>query len=54
MHFVFRMEKLAGTLQQARLLSEPAWARLAALIEAHELGRHGVAGFEGDYLFYGF
>jgi len=51
-HFVFRMEKLAGTLGVTRLLSEAAWARLTALVQAREVGRHPLSGFDGQYLFY--
>ena len=53
-HFVFRQEKLAAKLGQARLMSEPAWNRLAALVEARSMGRHTLPGFDGDFLFYTF
>ena len=51
-HFVFRMEKLAGSLKELRLLSEAAWSRLAALVEARDIGQHALAGFELKYPFY--
>jgi adenylate cyclase len=53
-HFVFREEKLCGRLGEARLLSEPAWGRLAALVTAREIGRHSLSGLDGEYLFYAF
>ncbi len=53
-HFVFRMEKLAGTLGHLRLLSEPARDRLAAVVEAREAGSHVLAGFEQAARFYTF
>jgi adenylate cyclase len=51
-HFVFRMEKLAGSLGEPRLLSEPARRRLATLVEARDAGRHSLQGFEGQFRFY--
>ena len=53
-HFAFRAEKLASKLGELRLLSEAAWARLAALVEARETGRHRLHGFDGDFGFYAF
>jgi hypothetical protein len=53
-HFVFREEKLCGTLGELRLLSEPAWGRLSALLTAREAGRHVLSGLEGQFLFYAF
>jgi len=53
-HFVFRQEKLCGRLGEARLLSEPAWERMAALVTAHEVGRHSLSGMNGAFLFYAF
>jgi len=53
-HFVFRMEKLAGTLGELRLLSEPVWERLAALVEAREVGRYSLPGFDRQSPFYAF
>lgn len=53
-HFVFRMEKLAGNLGTSRLLSEAAWGRLAALVEARSLGEHSLPGFQEAFAFYSF
>ena len=51
-HFVFRMEKLAGSLGEARLISEPARRRLPAGVEVREAGRHSLHGFEGQFAFF--
>jgi adenylate cyclase len=53
-HFAFRMEKLASRLGESRLLSQVAWERLAALIEAREVGRHVLPGFESEVAMYAF
>lgn len=53
-HFAFRMEKLAGTLGCERILSEPAWSRLSALIETREVGVHALSGFDGESRFFTF
>lgn len=53
-HFVFRMEKLASTIGEQRLLSQAAWERLAAVVEAREAGRHALQGFEGEQAMYAF
>ena len=53
-HFVFRLEKLASGLAEPRLLSHPAWERLAALMELRQAGRHALPGFEGEFDFYAF
>ena len=53
-HFVFRMEKLAGSLGEARLLSEAARRRLGTLVDARDAGRHSLHGFEGQFHFYAF
>ena len=53
-HFVFRMEKLAGTLGQPRLLSEPAWRRLSPLLPTQPIGTHALPGFEGEFPFFTF
>jgi adenylate cyclase len=53
-HFVFRSEKLAGTLGEARLLSEAAWERLAALLETRDVGPHTLPGFEAPFRFFAF
>jgi len=46
-HFVFRLEKLAGTLGQPRLMSQPAGERLTAQLSLADAGEHTLAGFEG-------
>ena len=53
-HFTFRMEKLAGQLGEVRLLSQPAWERLAALVEARAVGDHALPGFEPKVPMYAF
>jgi len=53
-HFTFRMEKLAGRLGEVRLLSNSAWERLAALVEARAVGDHSVPGFETKVPMYAF
>jgi hypothetical protein len=53
-HFVFREEKLCGTLGEARLLSEAAWGRLSALVTAREVGHHPLSGLDGKSLFFAF
>ena len=53
-NFAFRMEKLAGSLGTLRLLSEPAHAHIKPLMSTAEEGRHPVASFEGEFLFYTF
>jgi adenylate cyclase len=54
MHFVFRMEKLASSLGEPRLLSEPARQRLPTMVEVREAGRHPLHGFEGQFHFYAY
>jgi adenylate cyclase len=53
-HLAFRMEKLAGSLGQPRLLSQAAWERLAAVMEARELGSHSLPGFESKVTVFAF
>jgi len=53
-HFAFRTEKLAARLGETRLLSESAWGRLAAVVEAREAGSHSLHGFDGQFAFYAF
>jgi adenylate cyclase len=45
-HFVFRMEKVAGKLGETRLLSHPARERLGTLVQARDVGQHLLPGFE--------
>ena len=51
-HFVFRMEKLAGTLGLGCLLSDPAHAEIRALLPTAEQGRHPLPGFDGEFAFF--
>ncbi len=51
-HFVFRMEKLAGSLGERCLISAAARTQLPARLRIAEIGRHPVAGFDGEHLFY--
>lgn len=50
--FVFRMEKLAGQLEQSCLLSEAAATHLKSLGNLMLLGQYPLSGFEGSYAFY--
>jgi adenylate cyclase len=51
-HYTFRMEKLASKLGELGLLSRAAWERLAAVVEAREIGSHEMPGFESAELMY--
>lgn len=54
-NFAFRMEKLAASIGEIRLLSEPAWSRLAGcLAETNPIGEHSVPSFEDTFAFYSF
>jgi len=53
-HFVFRMEKLAGKLGEAGLLSRAAWERLSAVVEARPIGDHPLPGFETPFAMYSY
>jgi class 3 adenylate cyclase len=53
-HFTFRMEKLAGKLKEARLLSQAARDRLAASFETREVGQFKLPGFESEIGMYAF
>jgi class 3 adenylate cyclase len=50
-NFVFRMEKLAGSLGIACLLSMVCREKLGALVETKPVGRHEVKGFDGEHEF---
>jgi adenylate cyclase len=52
--FAFRAEKLAASLGSSRLLTEPAQNQLQSLLPATSEGRHRVAGFSGEFLFFSF
>ena len=51
-NFVFRMEKLAGNLNVARLISESAADKLSRQLPLQNLGQHSLKGFEQSYSFY--
>jgi class 3 adenylate cyclase len=53
-HFVFRMEKLAGQLGERRLLSALAKQRLGARLPTRRIGSHALHGFEGTFPFHAF
>jgi len=53
-NFVFRMEKLAGSIGAACLLSEPARVQLGALLPTADRVQQGLHGFEGEFLFFTF
>ncbi len=50
-HFVFRMEKLAGQLSTLCVFSASAGERLQALVPLRDLGLHSLHGFETRYPF---
>jgi pSer/pThr/pTyr-binding forkhead associated (FHA) protein len=51
-HFVFRMEKLAGGLGERCLASAAAKTRLPARVRLVDVGAHPVPGFDGEHLFF--
>ena len=52
-NFVFRMEKLAGSIGQPILLSEAAVTKFGgSLLGVIEAGRHAVPSFDGEHLFF--
>jgi adenylate cyclase len=53
-NFVFRMEKLAGTLKRSNLMSDAAAARLSGHVRGEPAGGHALAGFEGQFAFFTF
>lgn len=53
-NFVFRMEKVAGRLGAARLVSEPARDNLDPHLPTTDHGRHEVPSFEGEFRFFTF
>jgi class 3 adenylate cyclase len=50
-NFVFRMEKLAGSAGQPRLMSAPAVAAIEPHMIAGDEIRKGLPGFEGEFTF---
>ena len=53
-NFAFRMEKLAGSMGQHCLMSDPARLPLQALTSTAPQGRHPLPGFDGDFAFHSF
>jgi class 3 adenylate cyclase len=53
-NFAFRMEDLASTLGAAVLLSEAAALKIGSPRKLLSHGRHGLAGFSGDFEFFSF
>jgi adenylate cyclase len=51
-NFVFRMEKLAGSLGISLLISAAANAKLAPFMLAEPAGNHELKGFEGQHEFF--
>ncbi|MFN2508354.1 MAG: FHA domain-containing protein [Chthoniobacterales bacterium] len=51
-NFIFRLEKLAGTLGEACGLSDTAHEKLGALVPARPLGEFELKGFEGARAFF--
>ena len=49
---VFRMEKLAATLRQSCLMSEPAQALLNGSLQFADLGQHSLPGIEGKVSYF--
>src|SRR5204863_272189 len=50
--FVFRMEKLAGSLGISLMASEPAKVKLEPLMKCDPAGSHALKGFEGEFQFF--
>ncbi len=50
-NFVFRMEKLAGSLKHANMMSAAAGARLGDRVPVEPAGSHPLNGFEGEFAF---
>ncbi len=53
-NFIFRMEKLAGSLGAPRLLSEAAQSQIKSLLAVTAEGNHALAGFDGQFAFFSF
>ena len=51
-HFVFRTEKLAGSLKESVVLSEAAAARLGLKDASRCIGHHPLQGFPGEFEFF--
>src|SRR5262245_41813111 len=53
-NFIFRMERLASSLGETRLLSEAAHNRIKSNLAATGTGQHVMSGFEGQFSFFSF
>jgi class 3 adenylate cyclase len=53
-NFAFRMEDLASTVGTSVLLSESAVSKLGTALKVASYGRHGLAGFSGNFEFFSF
>ena len=53
-HFIFRVEKLAGGIGEQMLISEAARLELPGSFVTLEAGRHKVQSFEGDFSFHSY
>ena len=53
-NFIFRMERLASSLRQPCLLSEPARTQIQSSFPTTALGLHTVQGFDGELPFFSF
>jgi class 3 adenylate cyclase len=51
-NFVFRMEKLAGSLKTRRITSMAGRAKLRSLLETKPIGAHELKGFAGKHEFF--
>jgi adenylate cyclase len=51
-NFIFRMEKLASKLHSPLLISEPATQAFGSALTFQEAGRHALAGFDGETMFF--
>jgi len=51
-NFVFRMEKMAGSLGEPRLVSQQVRELLEGAIATEEAGQHSLQGFNGAFAFY--
>jgi pSer/pThr/pTyr-binding forkhead associated (FHA) protein len=51
-HFVFRMEKLAGSKGERCLISHGAKLHLPSRLNLADAGRHPLPGFDGEHAFY--
>jgi len=54
MNFIFRMEKVAGGLQQYCVLSEAAAGNLRSFGAVRPLGEHALSGFSGTHALYAY